>query len=94
VQNDISNKNDGYAKELTQWAQQTVAIDKYNTALDASVATYKQRLAVQTATLGMGSKEAQQYQQLSALQQHFADQAVNLAQQLAQKGTSEPVIQA
>lgn len=94
MQNDISNKNDGYAKELTQWAQQTVAIDKYNTALDASVATYKQRLAVQTATLGMGSKEAQQYQQLSALQQHFADQAVNLAQQLAQKGTSEPVIQA
>jgi hypothetical protein len=28
------------------------------------------------------------------LRQHFADQAVTLAQQLAQKGTSEPVIQA
>lgn len=84
----------GYKKDLQSWAAETDAVGKFNAALDQSLATFKQRQALQLASATMGQKEYQQYQQLLSIQEEFDAKVIQVTQQLQQKGASQDIIDA
>ena len=84
VRDDTATKfKKNVADETTAQAKRKAALDEYTSSLNQQIATQQNSIDLQVASVGMGSQEAQQMQQLNALQRSYDSQRTRLASEAA-----------